>query len=371
MRSVRGLAWFAIATQCVFVAAWIVAGALEDGYSHLDHHISELGADGAANPWIVNTAIVVLGLGIAALAPALVRVLPRRPAARVAAGLFLGAGALMIVAGVFNTDCSTAIDATCQDRWEAGDVDTATKIHAWTGSIAHLLFLGTPFALARALWNRPVAAPALACGIAGLGISVGTTVLFGIDHAPDGLTQRLGFAALHAWVVFVAIGLLWETRRAPEAPPATPMRPRDFFGSSWSGEGELVLWPYFFWRHFPRRLKLRRDATFLTDEAWYFDDRASLEDGTVVFEQRAFCVLVAPDRLSVTSGPLLDGTEVLLEEGGYRIVPYRMAIPVGPVHFGLTVRDSATVDNGTLINQLKIRWFGLPVARIEMRARPG
>jgi hypothetical protein len=370
MRSVRALAWLAIATQVVFIATWIVGGALEDGYSHLDHHISELGADGAANPWLMNTAIVLLGLGIAALAPALLRVLPRRPAARVAAALFLAAGALLVVAGLFNTDCSTAVDATCQDRWDAGDVDAATEVHAWTGSLAHLLFLGTPFALARALWNRPVAALALACGVAGLGISLATTILFGIDHAPDGLTQRLGFAALHAWVIFVAVGVLWETRRAPEAPPATPMRPRDFFGSSWSGEGELVLWPYFIWRRFPRRLELRREATFLTDEAWYFDDRASLEDGSVVFEQRAFCVLVTPDRLRVTSGPLLDGTDVLLEEDGYRIVPYRMAIPVGPVHFGLTVHDSATVHDGTLVNRLRIRWFGLPVARIEMRARP-
>jgi hypothetical protein len=51
-------------------------------------------------------------------------------------------------------------------------------------------------------------------------------------------------------------------------------------------------------------------------------------------------------------------------------VPYRVAIPVGPVHFGLKVRDSATVEDGTLINRLKISWFGLPVARVELRARP-
>jgi hypothetical protein len=370
MRSVRALAWFAIAAQLVFVAAWILAGALEDGYSHLDHHVSELGADGAANPGIVNVAIVAFGLGIAALAPALARVLPQRPASRVAAGLFLGAGALMVVAGLFNLDCSTAVDATCRDRWDAGDADTAARIHAWSSSLAQLLFLGTPFALARALWNRPVAAPALVCGVAGLAIAVGATVVFGIHHAPDGLTQRLGLAAWHAWMVLVAIGILWETRSGPEPSPAIAMRPRDFFGQSWTGEGEIILWPSFFWRHFPRRLELRRDATYLTDEAWYFDDRASVEDGTVVFEQRAFCVLVAPDRLRVTSGPLLDGTDVWLEEDGYRIVPYRMAIPVGPVHFGVSVRDTATVQDGTLVNRLRIRWFGLPVARIELRAQP-
>jgi hypothetical protein len=81
-------------------------------------------------------------------------------------------------------------------------------------------------------------------------------------------------------------------------------------------------------------------------------------------------MLVAPDHVRVTSDPLLDGTEILLEDDGYRIVPYRVAIPVGPVHFGLTVRDSATVEDGTLVNRLRIRWFGVPVARVELRARP-
>jgi hypothetical protein len=370
MKPVRALAWFAIAAQVVFVVAWIVAGALEDGYSYLDHHVSDLGADGAANPWIVNTAIVVLGLGVAALAPALLRVLPRRPAARVSVGLFLASGFVIVIGGIFNADCSSAVDATCQARWDAWDVDTSAKIHAWSSLVAQVLFLATPFALARALWNRPAAAPALACGVTGVLLSAGLTVLFGIDHAPDGLTQRLGLGLLHAWVIFVAIGILWEARRPVEPPPATPMRPRDFFGSSWTGEGVLVPWPYFFWRHFPQRLWIERRATFLTDEAWYFDDRARLADGTVVHERRVFCVLRAPDRVEVTSDPLLDGTQILLDDDGYSIVPYRVAIPVGPIHFGLTVRDSATVEDGTLINLQTVRWFGLPVARVELRARP-
>src|SRR3712207_4802166 len=103
MRSVRALAWFAIAGQVVFVAAWIVGGALEDGYSHLDHHVSELGADTAANPFLMNAAIVVFGLSLAALAPALLRTLPERRAAKVAAGLFLLAGLSVVVGGIFNT----------------------------------------------------------------------------------------------------------------------------------------------------------------------------------------------------------------------------------------------------------------------------
>ena len=366
----RFLAWFAIAAQFVFVAARIVLGALEDGYSHLDHHVSELGAEGTANPNLMNAAIVVLGLSLAALAPALSKTLPRRPAARVAVVLFALIGLVVAVSGPFNADCSTAVDPTCQERWDEWDVDTGAKIHAWGSLIAQVLLLATPFVLARALWTRPVAAPLLVTGVVGIGIAIVMTVVFGIDRAPDGLTQRLGLTALHVWVILIAIGILWETRRPPVPPPATPARPSDFFAGSWEGEGELVPWPYFIWRRFPQRLRVRRDATFLTDEVWYLDDRAWLADGTLVEYRRVFCVLVAPDRLQITSDPLLDGTEILLEEDGYRILPYRVAVPVGPVHFGLRVRDSATVEDGTLVNTLKVSWFGLPVARVELRARP-
>ena len=370
MRPIRALAWFAIAAQLLFVAAWIVGGALEDGYSHLDHHVSELGADTASNPFLMNAGIVLLGLGLAALAPALLRVLPKRPAARVAAVLFLLTGLAIVVGGVFNADCSSAVDADCQQRWDDWDVDTASKVHAWASLAAQVFLVLTPFALARALWGRPVAAPTLAAGMAGLALAVAVSLLFAVDDAPDGLTQRFSLALLHAWVVLVAVGILWSTRSSPRLPAATPLRPSEFFATAWAGEGELVPWPYLLWRRFPQRLQVRREATFLTDEVWWFDDRAWLADGSLVDERRVFCVMTAPDRVRVTADPLLDGTQILLEEDGYRIAPYRVAIPVGPVHFGVTVRDSATVEDGTLVNRMRVSWFGLPVARVELRARP-
>jgi hypothetical protein len=84
----RPFAWAALAGQLVFVLAWIVAGALEPGYSHVEQGISELAARDATNPWIVGAGIVVLGLSIAALAPGVLAVLPRRRATVLAAALF-------------------------------------------------------------------------------------------------------------------------------------------------------------------------------------------------------------------------------------------------------------------------------------------
>lgn len=373
MKPVRALAWFAIAAQFAFIAAWIVGGALEPGYSHVEQYISELGADDAAHPLLMNAGILVLGLGVAALGPALLATLPRRRAARVAAALFFGAGIAIAIGGIFNLDCSTAVSAACEARWDrhAHDFSTQTAIHKWTGLVGEVLFLLTPFPLARALWGRPAAAPALASGLIGVGIflaaDVGSRGGGGDDYG--GLIQRLGLASLHLWVLIVAIGVLWATRRAPEPPPATPLRPREFFANTWTGEGELVPWPYLFWRRFPQRLRIRRTATFLSDEAWYFDDTTWSADGALLDERRVFCQLVAPDRVRITSDQLLDGTEILLEEDGYRIMPYRVAVPVGPVHFGVRVRDSATMRDGTLVNRLGVSWFGLPVARVELRAR--
>jgi hypothetical protein len=373
MTRTRALAWFAIAAQVAFTVTWLVLGPLEDGYSHLENYVSELGAEDAANPDVMNAAIVVLGLSIAALGPALLATLPDRASRRVAAALFVAAGAGIVLSGPFNVDCSTAVDVACEDRWESGDdFSTGHWIHSWAGFVAQILFMLTPFALARALWNRPAAGPALASGLIGIGIFLAATVAFGsgVEGSAGGLVQRFGLLTLHLWVAIVAVGVLWETRRPPKPVPLTPMRPSEFFGSNWTGEGEVVPWPYFFWRRFPQRVRLRRDRTILSDEAWHFRDRAWGADGALVEERLVYCTLVAPDRVRITADKLLDGTEVQLEEGGYRIVPYRVTVAVGPVHFGLSVRDWATVEDGTLINWMRVSWYGLPVARVELRARP-
>ena len=370
MKPVRMLAWFAIVAQFVFSGAWITAGALEDGYSHAHDYISELGSDGAAHPWIVNAAILLLGLGMGAIAFALWRTLPRSRASRVAVALFGAAGLCFVLAAVFNGDCSTAVDPTCQARYDEWDVSTSAQIHGWASSVGGLCLIGTAFALARALWNQPVAAPLLVSGLIGLGFAVAGPFAESIDNGPDGLVQRIEFVALHLWVILIAIGVLWATRGEPKLPPPTPMRPREFFGTTWVGEGELVPWPYFVWRRFPQRVRVRRQTTFLSDETWHFDDTIARLDGPVMETRRIFCTLVAPDRVEVMADVLLGRTYIALEEEGYRVAPYRVASPVGPVHFGVSVRETATVDGGTLVNRYKVSWFGLPVARIEVRVRP-
>src|SRR5215212_3846963 len=64
----RKLVWLSFAGQAAFIASWIVAGALEPRYSHLEEGVSALAARNAAHPWIVTAGLIALGIAIGAIA---------------------------------------------------------------------------------------------------------------------------------------------------------------------------------------------------------------------------------------------------------------------------------------------------------------
>ena len=363
--AVRRLAWLAILLQPVFVAAWVIAGALEPGYSHAERGVSALAARGAENPWIVIAGLVALGLSLVALAPGLLRVLPRLPAARVAAALFALAGLGYVAAAALPLDCAPGVEGACAQgvrTWQH-------EAHLWVGLAIRVLLTLTPFAIAAALWPRPVALAAFAAGVAGLVIGVGAFLIYGVADAPGGLVQRAEFLAVHVWVVQVAIGIL-HVARAPGRPSEpTPLPPREFFGGPWTGEGEAFLRPAFLWRRLALRFDCRRDATWVSDELGWFDDAVTFHGGFTE-SRRRFCQFVAPDRLRVTSDDLPDGAELTLEEAGYRIWPYRLLVPIGPLHIPLGARDQHRLDaDGTLVDTLDLRLLGVPVATMIFRMR--
>jgi Protein of unknown function (DUF998) len=368
--TVRGLTWAALAGQLVFIASWIVAGALEPGYSHLDDYVSALGGKHAAHPWIVNTGIVVLGLSIAGLGVAVLQVLPRRRAAVVAALLFVGAGVALGLEGVFQLDCSFA-SQHCEDLWRAGRLSWQTDAHLWAGSVGQLLFALTPFAIARALWPSPVAAASLVAGLYGLAFGVAVFFLGGSDSA-GGLVQRTGLAVLHLWVLIVAVGILNATQGEPRPGRLVPLRPRDFFAKTWSGDGELKLRPFFLGRFFAQRFSATRESVWLSDRLFRLEDEAGFGEGRSQ-RRRTYCEFVADDHVRLTAGDLPDGVDVWLEEGGYRTTPFRMAFPLGPLPVLLRCNDLSRVEaDGTFVNTFDARdvVFGVPLARVTFRMRP-
>jgi Protein of unknown function (DUF998) len=366
----RGLVWVAIAGQAAFVASWVVAGALEPGYSGTDQFISELASRTAEHPAIVTAGIVLLGLSFAALGVALGPALPRGRPSLVAAGLFVAAGASIVAGGAFPLDCEIGLDA-CRERWEDGALSWRTAAHAWAGLAAQLLLLLTPFAVAWALWPAPSGIAALGAGLFGVAFAALHLAAEGGGAAP-GVVQRIGLGVLHLWVLIVAVGILYETRRPPPPGRLVPIRPRDFLALSWSGEGELLPWPFVLGRRLARPFRATREATWVSDSVWRFDDASDFGDGRVLRRQ-TFCEFVGDDHVRLTAGDLPDGADVWIEEGGYRLTPFRMAFPIGPVPVYIRVHDMSYADpDGTFVNVFEARTLvvGLPLARVVFRVRP-
>jgi hypothetical protein len=93
--------------------------------------------------------------------------------------------------------------------------------------------------------------------------------------------------------------------------------------------------------------------------------------GGHVEEREFFCRFSAPDRVEVTGRHLPDGAQVSIEEAGYRIWPYRLLVPVGPVLLTVSCRDQHRVaPDGGLVDTVDARFLGIPAARTVIRVRP-
>ena len=365
----RRLAWLALAGQVLFIASWIVAGALEPGYSHLDEGVSALGSRDAEHAWIVGAGLVVEGLSLAVLGPALLSILPRRRSARVAAACFVIAGAGIALSGLLPIDCSLEIDARCRRLSDAGSLSWQHYVHLWLGLPIQVALSVSSLAIVRALWPRPVAIALLAGAVPAIVFGILSIPVYEVDGAPGGLVQRVGWAIIHLWVLLVAGGVLHATRPEPRMPEPAPLRPREFFGRAWSGEGQLLLRPELLWRRYAPRFRASREVTWLSDETFVLEDRAEFRGGHVEARRR-FCELVAPDHFRVTSVDLIEPTEVWIDEAGFRVAPYRVRVPYGPVGITLRCSDELRVEpDGTLVDQIDMRFLGVRVVRVLVRAR--
>jgi hypothetical protein len=367
---IRTLAWLAVAAQPVFLASWVIAGALQPHFSTLRQDVSELGALHARDPWIVGVGLALLGLSLVALAPGLWRLLPRRRrrAAALAGALFVLAGVTLALTAVLRLDCSVTVDSRCIARDHAGALSWHHYAHEWAGLVCLVAVAATPFALARALWPQPAGVASLVVAVETLAYVGGGWLAYGVADA-DGVVERVQLGLLQAWVLIIAAAILHATRPAPKLPAPTPLRPRDFFGRAWAGDGELVFWPRPLWRRFPRRFSFTRRSVFLSDEVWIVEDEARI-GGAWSYRRRFYCEFPDASRIVVTAGDLPDGGEVLLGEDGYRIAPYRFTYRFGPLRVTVRCFDQATVaPDGTLIDTVRVRWHGLPVAWATARGR--
>jgi hypothetical protein len=216
---VKWLALVAVAGQALFVAAWLVAGALEPHYSHDRQFVSELAAMNAHHRWIVSAGLVAWGGSFFAIALALRKALPRRRWALLPPALFVAIGMLTAASALLPLDCMASVNPVCarhEEAWELSWTHSGHILAAWIGMT---LIAATPFSLALALAPGRLSRVALALGIAGLALALLLLSPLLFDAGRDihaGMYQRVGLAIVHGWVCLIAASLFLVAEVGPE-----------------------------------------------------------------------------------------------------------------------------------------------------------
>ena len=212
------LGWLALIGPIAFTVAWIVAEALQDGYSPRRDYISELAALDARHAWLMITGFLLLGVGTVALGIGLAGALKGR-LARIGSILVAFAGVGIIVAGLARVDCRSRLDA-CAARIDAGDVSWHSATHELVSLVLFLALVAAPLVLARAFsgdepW-RDLHAYSITTGVVGLVLLV---LLFsGVAGSWTGVVQRVFVTVLLLWIAILGARLIRLARVRPREP---------------------------------------------------------------------------------------------------------------------------------------------------------
>lgn len=206
----RVAAWTlsAIALQAIFPIAWLVAGALDHGYSHDREYVSELAALGQPHRWIVTAGIVALGLSWLALALALRPALRDRRLGWLPAALFAAVAALTVASALMPLDCVGSIDHVCRHRERHWQLSWHHYGHGFAAWVIQLLLAATPFAFAVVFRPGVLSRVALGAGVIGLAIGAGVGVAQAGYSPHAGIYQRAGLVVVHGWTYLICAALL-------------------------------------------------------------------------------------------------------------------------------------------------------------------
>jgi hypothetical membrane protein len=210
------LAWAAILAQVVFVGGWVLAGALEPHYSPVRQYISELGRNGAANPWIFTVFVGVWGLGFIALAIASVPPLRTRLWPLAMPSMFLLAGICAILVGPLRMDCSTTVSALCKSRGDAGALSWHHYAHGWLSLGINVTLLLSGFAFARSAWPSRLGRLVLGGAVVLLIAWIVTFTLHDSFGGYQGLEERLWAFVAQVWALLCATVLILEATLEPD-----------------------------------------------------------------------------------------------------------------------------------------------------------
>ncbi len=211
------LAWAAILAQVVFVGGWVLAGVLEPHYSPVRQYISELGRDGAANPWIFTAFVGLWGLGFIALAVALGPSLSTRPWPLAMPLCFVLAGVCAVLVGPLRMDCSPILSAVCKSREAAGALSWHNYAHDWLSLGIKVSLLLTGFAFARTAWPSRLGRIVLVGALVLLAAGIVTFFLHDSFVGYKGLEERLWAFVAQLWALVCATVLILEATLKEDA----------------------------------------------------------------------------------------------------------------------------------------------------------
>lgn len=204
----------AVGVASFFIAS-IITGALNPGYSPAREAVSALAATDARFAWIMITGFMISAVGMSSTGVALWRRFAGNRTARVAAGIVMLAGPLMVVAGLARQDCSERLP-TCVDFGEGTGASTHFWVHQYVSLLLFVLMTVALLVLARGLRrDAGLAHFAVPTRVAGLFCLLVILVMI-VDEmksidAYAGLAQRAFVLVLFGWPVVVA-----AARRRPE-----------------------------------------------------------------------------------------------------------------------------------------------------------
>jgi len=210
------LAWAVILAQAVFLGGWILGGGVEPHYSAIRQFISELGREGATNPWIFMTFMAVWGLGWTALAVAVVPSLRTRPWPLAMTSMFALAGVCAILVGPLRMDCSTILSAACKSREATVGRSWHYEAHIWLSLGIKVALLASGFAFARSAWPSRLGRLVLGGALVLLVAGIATFILHGSFTGYEGLEERLWAFVAQAWALACATVLILEATLTPE-----------------------------------------------------------------------------------------------------------------------------------------------------------
>ncbi len=210
------LAWAAILAQVVFLGGWILGGALEPHYSAIRQFISELGREGAANPWIFVAFMAIWGLGWIALALAVVPSLRTRPWSLAMPSMFALAGVCAILVGPLRMDCSPILSAACKSREAAVGRSWHYEAHVWLSLGIKVALLASGFAFARSAWPSRLGRLVLGGALVLLVAGIVTFILHDSFTGYEGLEERLWAFVAQAWALVCATVLILEATLTPD-----------------------------------------------------------------------------------------------------------------------------------------------------------